>query len=146
MSQRVKIFDSKNNRSAKIVNGGALAVLPPEYNGIYSAEMTVIDQVYNVVPPAPDQYFVGSLLVITGDKTISTTTDATVYIYAAKADDEAYTAANVEVLPLKIARSSSIVIPNMNIRTLERGAYINASTTEVNVSVTLFGYYTLEPA
>ncbi len=133
-----------NKKRAKVVDGGALAVLPPEYNKTYSAAIAIPDTPYNVVPSKPDEYFVGNILVITSDKTVSQTVDAIVTIYAAKSADEALTADNLETVTINVPRSDRVVIENMNLRTDLRGAYINAVSSDVNVYVTMFGYYTLE--
>jgi hypothetical protein len=140
----VYFFDPLTGKRAKIINGGAISVLPPEYNGIYSAELTVINEVKNLAPAAADSFFVGNMLVITGDKNISQTDDATVSIYAAAAADEALSPDNLEVLSIKLPRSGERIIPNMNIRTINRGAFINCVSDQVNVNVSLFGYHTLE--
>lgn len=140
----IRIFDPLRNAYAKVVNGGALAVLPPEYNGIFSAELTEIDEVANLINAKPDEFFVGNLLVITGDKNISNVDDAIIRIYAAESADEAWTPENPETLTLHLERSGQRIIPSMNIATLKRGAYINCMSDQVNVSITLFGYYTRE--
>ena len=131
-------------KAAKVVDGGALAVLPPEYNGIFHVTIDTADTVFNLVNSRPDEYFVGNVLSITGDKTINTATDATVSIYAAASADQALTADNVEVLTVEVPRSGERTIPNMNIRTLQRGAYVNCVSSDVNIHINLFGYYTLE--
>jgi hypothetical protein len=144
MTLQVEIIDEQSKKGAKVINGGALAVLPPKYNQIFSKAVIVPDTVYNLVPPQPDEYFVGNILVITSDKTINASVDASVIIYSAQSADEEWTADNLEYLPIEVARSSRIAIPNMNIRTQSRGAYINVVSSDINVYATLFGYYTLE--
>lgn len=144
MTVKVSIFDSQKGKSAKIVNGGALAVLPPEYNRVFTQDLINADEVYNLVPPVPDEYFVGNVIVITGSKAISTVTDAIVSIYATTSADQTLLASNAEVLTLRVARSGNIVIPNMSIRTVNKGAYVNCVTDDAEVNITLFGYYTAE--
>lgn len=143
MAVPINIVDPLTGRSAKIVNGGAVAVLPPEYNLIFSVKMDVAGQVYNLVPPKPNNYFIGNLLIMTANKNVGVN-DATISIYAASAADEALGAGNIEFLSTEMVQKTQIVIPGMNVRTLDAGAYINCVTDDNDVYVTLFGYYTSE--
>ena len=137
------IVTGKNGKGARVINGGALAVLPPHYNQIFSKKLDVIGGVFNLVPAKAGNYFVGNVLVLTANKNVGVN-DATVNVYSAAAADEALGADNTEFLPIEMIRQSTVTVPNMNIRTLEKGAYINCVTDEVDIYVTLFGYYTSE--
>ncbi len=137
-----QMYDPETDKSASVVNEGSLAVSPRHYNEIFSIKLDVAAQVYNIVPAKSGYYFVGQVLIMTGNKNIGTS-DATVTIYAATEEDGAY-AAGTEFLQLELEKNGKIIIPGMNLITRDKGIWVNATTDDDDVYLTLLGYYTKE--
>lgn len=136
----VALRDPLSNKGIKIVNDGAMAVLPPHYNKIFSVKLEAASTVYNVVPAKANQYFVTQTIILTANKNVGVN-DATVSIYVGVSSEDTLTTQS-EYLTLEMPSKSDKVISDMNLITEGKGVWINAVTDDDDVYVTLLGYYT----
>jgi len=138
MSLDVRIVDPRNGKVATVARSGALAVGPSHTSLPFNAELAIDDTPVNIVPAVADTSFCITGIILTGNKNISATVDATVVIYVA--DDEVTATVRTEVLTIPVGKSSQIVI-NPILVEIEEGKWINGTTSDDDVFVTILGYY-----
>ena len=139
---KVNIGDGGNGKNAGVTHRQQLIVSPIEYSKTHAASLSVDDTAFNLVVPIANKKFVITDLILTGDKNISTTTDAVVEIY--EADTEDATAVSNTLGIFQVARSSSLALTGLNVITQDVSKFINGKTSDNNVSVVLYGYYVIE--
>jgi hypothetical protein len=132
------ILDPGTSRKAKVGIDRRLAVGPADFSSAYNATLGVDDTVVNIVPAQADHRFIITGITLTGNRNISTTTDATVDIY--EATSETSGTAEVNILTIPVARSTSINLPGLFLGCGE-AVWINGKTSDDDVLVTIFGYY-----
>lgn len=142
MTIDVKIQDAKTGETCLVTSRGQLVVSPISYSVSYTTSVTVINTAYNLVPARADKKFVITDIILTGDKTISTVTDATVDIYEASGPDE--TTIDNELIQVDVPRSQSVILIGLNLITENAAKYINVKSTDINVKTVLMGYYVYE--
>jgi len=140
MSIDARIVDSKTGKAAAIVGGNALAVNPPHPSLSFNATLGTDDTVVNVVPAKADHVFCLTSLLLTGNKSINTNVDAVVQIYVASSETTAAADADVPLISVPVAQSSSRDITGILLETTI-GKWINAVTSDDDVFVTVLGYY-----
>jgi hypothetical protein len=136
------IEDQSNGRTVKVVAGGALAVAPAHPSQAFNGELATDDVVVNIVPAKAANVFCITGILLTGDKGISTSIDATVSIYVGDSETTAAIDSIGDILVVPVARSSARDITGILVEAPE-GKWINAVTSDDNVFVTILGYYIL---
>ncbi len=132
------IIDSRTGKSVKVGLDRALAVGPSSPSLPFNAELAVDDVPVNIVPAVGNSIFCMTGIVLTGDKNISTTVDATVSIYTS--DTNVSAVALTTLLAVPVQRSGQLALTNILIEA-EEGKYINGVTSDDNVFVTILGFY-----
>jgi hypothetical protein len=138
MSTPVNITGPGREQVAKIVTGNALAVGPPSPSDTFNATLDVDNVAVEVVPGLANQSFCVTGLLVTGNKSISTTVDAIVTIFQATADDLTVSVKDMLVVP--IARSSQTLATGILLE-VPAGRFLMAKTTDDDVLVTILGFY-----
>ncbi len=138
MSTPVKITDPETGIEAKVGLGNALAVGPADVSMTYNATLGVNNTPVEIVPPQAGKTFCVTGIILTGNKSISTSVDASVTIFEADPSNTALSINDLFLIP--IARSSQSVVTNILLETRE-SAYIMGKTTDDDVFVTILGFY-----
>lgn len=125
--------------AAEVTTRGQLITAPISYSSSFVATANVDDTAFNLVFPKAERVFVITGAIITGTKSISAVTDATVIVYEASSDTS-ITVANT-LIELALPRSEIIPLTDLNIITEIEGSYINIKTSDETVVCTLLGYY-----
>lgn len=132
------VTDSRSGREARVVRGEALAVLPPSPSKAYNATLGVNDTVYTIVNGRGGEVFHITSIILTANRSVSGTTDATVTIFEALATD--LTAISETILLIPVAQSSQTLLTGIHIEVGE-GRFIMGKTSDDDVFVTILGYY-----
>ena len=134
----VILTESCTGKNVGISPTGGLAVGPPQSSVSFNATLAVDDTKYEIVPPKASKTFNITGIILTGNKNISSTVDATVTIYEADATDVDTSINDILVIP--IGRSAQSVLTGMSLQTRE-AVHIMGVTTDDDVLVTILGYY-----
>jgi hypothetical protein len=126
------------NFPAKVTFRNQLVTAPLEFNDTYYAMLDTITIPFNLITPRTGKQFVIDGLIISGDRNINNTTGAIVSIFEADAADSAVS--TKQIFSLDVGRLDRGNATGLNIITTE-GVWINATTDDTNISVTLIGYY-----
>ena len=132
------VTDTTNGRTVRVTKGGSLAVGPIAPSDTFNATLGVDDTAVSIVPARSGQAFCITGIILTGNKNISTGTDAVVTIYEATHDDLSTSLNDLFIIP--IARSSQTVINGILIEG-RTGHEIMGKTTDDDVLVTILGFY-----
>jgi hypothetical protein len=120
---------------AKVTNNGELVTGSLVYSEPYYAELAEPATVYNVVDARNTERFIVVGMLIGADRNV--TTDCSVHVY--EADDPAGTSVK-DILRIDLNRGQHTYLNLINLST-EPARYINATTDDDDVDVTIFGYY-----
>jgi hypothetical protein len=134
------VADERTGQTVQVVRGNALAVSQPHPSLSFNAELAEDDTVVNLVPAKADHVFCLTGLLLTGNRNISTTVDASVEIYTADSETTAAANALVSLFVIPVAQSSSRDTTGILVEAAE-GKWINAVTSDDDVFVTALGYY-----
>lgn len=142
MTIEVRIADPATGRQVEVTPRGQLVVAPLSFSDSFSTSVNVANTAFNLVLPKESQRFIVTDIVLTGDKNINNTVDATVIVY--EADDQTSLTEESVLLDVNIARSASLALTGLNLITDQASKFINVKATDVNVKVTLMGFYVEE--
>jgi hypothetical protein len=140
VSLSVEIEDGRGGtrNKVRVTPRGQLVVAPIAFNtSIFNSMSTTA--AYNFVEPVAGKQFIITGYLAASNKDVSATTGATVPIIEAGAIDT--TTATKTLLILNLGKLDSGGITGLNIIT-SAGKWINASTDDPTVNLTLLGYYT----
>lgn len=138
MATPTTLVDEKNGCVARVTKSGSLAVSPIEPSDVFNATLEVDDTPVEIVPSVGGSVFCITGIVLTGNKNISATVDATVTIYEATHDDTSTALRNILIVP--VARSGQVILTNILLETSE-GRVVMGKTTDDDVLVNIFGFY-----
>jgi hypothetical protein len=127
-----------SGNAAYRVWGNAMAVLPPYPSKAYNATLDVNDTVYTIVKGRGSEAFHITSIILVGNKSISTSTDATITIFEALATDLTVNLATILSVP--VSQSGQLVLTGLTIE-VEEGRFIMGKTSDDDVFVTILGYY-----
>ena len=130
--------DSKTGRTANVVRGNAIAVLPPQASIAYNATLGVDDVPVEIVPSRSKMTFCMTGILLTGNKSIDPNIDAIVDIYTST--DSASSTIVTSLISIPVSRSGSIVLNGILVEA-EAGHFINGRTSDDDVLVTILGFY-----
>lgn len=126
-----------NKYPVKVTKSGELVVAPLNYSTSIFKELSTTSP-FNFFGPLPDKQFVITGFNLKAARSVSNTVDARVIIYEASEIDSAV---EDEVLfEDAMIRGERTGYTNTNIL-VNPGKWINASTSEASVFVTVLGYY-----
>ena len=138
MALRVVLTDPKTGNVVGTGIDKSLAVGPSRSSIAYNATLGTDDAVVEIVPGKGGHYFYITGLILTGNRGISTVTDAVVNIFSATADD--LTASLTTILDIPVAQSSQTVITSILLE-VPIGHFIMGKTSDDDVLVTILGFY-----
>lgn len=142
MSVHTQIEDPSTGQKAAVTPRGQLVVSNLSFSRSFTQSIDVANTAFNLVLPEDSQKFIVTDIILTGDKSISTVTDATVVIY-----ETTSLVSLVEdnvLLEVDVARSATLIIDGLNLITEEASKFINIKSTDVNIKATLMGFYVEE--
>lgn len=134
------ITDPLNGKVAGVGIDGRVKVGPPEFSTAFNAELTVDDIPVNLVPAKAGQRFIMTSIILTGNKNVSGTVDATVSIYQGTSSTTTFANRSEEIITIPVGKSAQTVIPGIFLG-CEVATWINAVTSDDDVFVTILGYY-----
>ncbi len=123
---------------ARVSPFGQVITGPVDYNSVSTQTMAVNDQVYNFVEPIAGRRIVVDGLLIYADKAVGAN-DASIVIYESTEGPDSATA-SVTILETEMLKKSSRDIFGVNFLCQE-GSWINATTNDNNVFLTILYYY-----
>ena len=136
MAVPVMLMDGRSGKKARITNLGQLVTSPLSYDLTKNHTIDSTDTAFNFFGPKAGKNFVVTGLVMTANKNINT--DVRVEFYGALGPDDVVGVG--ESVPIEMLRSSSRDILGLNILVSE-GIWINVKADDIEVNVTMFGYY-----
>ena len=139
MATPVEIKDGGGSGTRALVSiYGQLIVAPFDYDGSAFQKLDATGTAFSFFPPIASRRFVITGMRIKASRNVSNTVDADVIVF--EADGPASTVV-VKVLhqELLIRGESTALLP-LNLLVSE-GMFINATTTDADVTITIFGYY-----
>ena len=140
MSLSVEIEDGKGGtkNKVKVTSLGQLVVAPLEFSEPLFNAIALTATAYNFVEPVAGKRFVITGYIAATDKNVSSTNGAEIAIIESSAIDS--TVASKVLLTLDLGKLDSQVITGLNMIT-SPGVWINASTDDATVNLTILGYY-----
>jgi hypothetical protein len=135
-----RIIDPKTGKGVQVVGGNALAVNPPHPSLAFNATLGTDDTAVNIVPAKAGHVFCQTALLLTANQNVSNTTNATVTVYTADAENTAKASALTTLFEISIGRNDIRDITGILVEA-EEGKWINGETTDDDVIVTILGYY-----
>jgi len=139
MALSVEIEDGRGGtiKKVRVTPRGQLVTAPLDFSEPHFNEMAVDNQVYNFVEPIANKQFVITGILINGARDVGNN-GAVIEIYQAEAIDSAI--ATKTVITMDIARSSALAMTNLN-TIMSPGLWLNASTADNTVFLTILGYF-----
>jgi hypothetical protein len=138
MSLKANIVDMAGGGTARVTPAGEQVVAPYAYDDTKFLLMDVDDVAYSFFGPRAGHSFIVTLIRAKANRQVSTTVDADVVIFE-NATGPSDTTQDKIIHQEGMVRGESFTIP-MNYRVTE-GRWVNGSTTDDDVSVTVQGYY-----
>jgi hypothetical protein len=140
MSIETKIIDGTGSRvKTRVTNRGQLVVGAISFSEAKSIVLDAVDTPVNIYGPKTGENFIITDIIIRGNKTISNTVDAVLSIYESTVGPLNSTQSKV-ILGTVIPRSGDLVLNGLNLEVSE-GVWINATTSDVSILITIMGYY-----
>jgi hypothetical protein len=124
-----------NKHQVNVTTRGELIVSSLSYSEPFYVELGVNDQIYNVVPAVAGKRFVITGAFIGADRNV--TTDASIHIYEALSVSGT---SERSLFQADINRGEFVPITGLNVIT-EPARWINATTDDDDVDITIAGYY-----
>lgn len=118
-----------------VTKNGELAVNSLSYSEPYYVELGVNDQIYNVVDAKTAHRFIIVGMLIGADRNVSV--DCSVHVYEATTVDGT---AEKTIITIDLNKGEHTYLNLINLSTQE-ARYINATTDDDDVDLTVFGYY-----
>lgn len=139
MTAPVHITDGDGSRNkAKVTSNNQLVTAPFDYDDVEFRELDVIDTAFNFFVPKLAHQFVITAIRLKADRSVSVTDDASVVIYEAGAVDS--TTVSKIIFQDALIRGESVTLLPLNLLVSE-GVFLNATTTDENVFMSIMGYY-----
>ena len=135
MSAPVNVEDLNSGSTARVTVNGELVVGTLDYSAPYYVELGVDDQVYNAVPAIVGKRFVIVGLLVGADRNV--TTDCSVHIYESLSADGT---SDKDILKIDLNKGEHTYLNLINMAT-QTTRWINATTDDDDVDLTVFGYY-----
>lgn len=134
MTLPVRILGS-NKIQVKVTARGELVAGAIEHSQPFYVELGVNNQIYNVVPGLASKQFVITGMIIGADRNVST--DCTVHIYESTSADGT---TERDIFIGDINKGQTLPLIGLDVIT-QATRWINATTDDDDVDLTIFGYY-----
>jgi len=140
MSLSIEIEDGKGGtkNTAQVTPRGQLVVSPIDFNTSTFNALDTTGTAFNFVEPIAGKQFVITGYISASDRSVSANDGAEVPIIESEAIDS--TTATKILLTLNLGKLDSQSLTGLNILTTP-GKWINASTDDATVNLTLLGYF-----
>lgn len=127
-----------NQYPVKVTRSGELVTAPLNYSESAFKELSATGTAFNFFGPLPDKQFVVTGFSLKANRNVSTTVDARVVIYEASVIDS--TTEDKILFEDAMVRGERTGYTNTNI-IVNQGKWINATTTDASIFITILGYY-----
>lgn len=135
----VHIVGGKTNRRADIAGSGHLVVGEHAFN---ETEFKLLDSTaataFNFYKPKADEQFIIKGIIAQANRDVSNTVEATVIIFEASSLTD--TSADKILLQFGLNRFAVLNAPPLNI-IVNEGKFVNATTDDASILMTIMGYY-----
>jgi len=142
MPVQAEIIDPATGQKASVTPRGQLIVGSISFSESFIANVDTANTAFNLVLPKGNKKFIITGIILVGDKSINTNIDAVVIIY------ESSTLAGIvednALLDVNVSRSTSLPVIGLNLITENAAKFINVKSSDVNIKVTLLGFYITE--
>jgi hypothetical protein len=128
-------LDDATIKNVHVTSNGELAVNSLTYSEPHYVELGVDDQIYNCVDAKNGKRFIIVGILIGADRNV--TTDCSVHIYESLTVDGT---TDRDILTIDLNKGEHTYMNLINLSTKE-ARYINATTDDDDVDLTVFGYY-----
>lgn len=143
MSVQMSIVGA-SGATAEVTPNNELVVGPVSYDETVFKELAgtqIAGNTYNFYEPKAGKQFVITLIVAYGDKQVGTSTNATVKVYEATDTDDLVP--DKILVQFEIGQNQSLVLPALRLL-VNPGVWINATTTDDDIHMTIMGHYIKE--
>jgi len=137
MSLETQIIDGNSSTPAKVTSNGQLVVAPVSYDQTSFKELSTTSA-FNFYLPKADQQFVVTGIIAQANKDVSNVTTATIIVYEGSSLADA--TADKVLLEFVLVRFGVFDSPPLNI-IVNEGKFINATTSDASIFMTVMGYY-----
>jgi len=131
----VRICDDDKGHLAKVTPNGELVTGTLDYSEPFYVELGVDNQIYNVVPAKVNKRFIIVGILIGADRNV--TTDCSVHVYESLSADGT---SDKDILTIDLNKGQHTYLNLINLST-QSTRWINATTDDDDVDLTVFGYY-----
>ena len=137
MSTPTHIMGS-NNIIAKVTRSGELIVAPLSYSESEFRQLDATGIAFNFFGPKPKKQFIITGYSLKADRQVSNTVDARVVVYEASSLDS--TTEDKILIEDAMIRGERVALTNTNLK-VNGGKWINATTTDASIFISIYGYY-----
>lgn len=140
MSLAIEIEDGRGGTKvkAKVTPQGQLVVAPLEFNKPYFQSLDTTDTAFTFIRPVAGKQFVIDAVVVSADRNVSATTAAHVILFEADAEDST-TSLNT-IFHFDLVKNTRQALSQLN-TAISSGVWLNATTDDTTVNITILGYY-----
>lgn len=131
------ITDPKTGNVARVTKFGQLVAAPLDYSVPIEVDLVLPGVAFNFLEPVPGESIVITDIIVSSNKDVSQTDPAEVDIFEADTVDS--TIANPRIIKPQLTRSSNLTLNGLNLLVPE-GKYINATTTDATIILTIMFY------
>jgi len=137
MASPCVIIDGDTNLPAKVTSFGQLVTAPIEYSDASAQNLDVVGTAFNLAVPEHGKAIVITDVIASANNTVSNTSPADIVIYESDSATS-LTELSVIVRP-QLVRANNFILTGLNL-IVPPGRWINASTTDNSILVTLMFY------
>lgn len=131
----IRVCDDDQGHLAKVTPNGELVTGALSYSEPYYVELGVDNQIYNAVPAKVGKRFIIVGMLIGADRNV--TTDCSVHVYESLS---AVGTSDKDILIIDLNKGQHTYLNLINVAT-QSTRWINATTDDDDVDLTVFGYY-----
>lgn len=131
------IIDPRNGKAARVTEFEQVVTGNLDFDSVAQARVTVADTAYSLIEPENGKSIIITGLILSGNKSISATTDAVVSVYTANAIEDID--AQSGVVEVDINRSGRLVLTGINLR-VQPGLFVNIKSDQTEINATIFYY------
>lgn len=138
MATKVEIVDPATRRKTLITDRNQLVVAPLDFDETSTQSLTIINTAFNFYGPIADKRFVITGAYLYADRIVGVN-DATVEIYESTIGPDSIITSRCLFL-FDMPKQTPRDFPSLNILS-STGVWISAKTNDINIFLTITGYY-----
>jgi hypothetical protein len=139
MSLQCVLVDPKTGNIAGVTERRELIVGPSSYALAYPQTLNATGTAFNHIEPKTNKQFVITGIIASADKNVSSTNGAEVDIF--EANGPTSTTATKDILPFSLNKLENVSIQLAAPIITTKGVWINSTTDDATIKVTVLGYY-----